>query len=156
MNTSLLLLFALSISPTSEPTDEAEPRLSFGPQLVMVDFDALGAGVRLTNHRVFESAGLSFNAHYFGEYSGSPSKLFTSISLFVPLEVDEYIDIYVGVSRVHMRTLSDRRDTVRETGFGVFGGIMFPLGRVPTFTEFQYSTTGDGSLTLSFGLMFSR
>jgi hypothetical protein len=60
---------------------------------------------------------------------------------------------YAGAGVNRFRVSADGA-SAGESGLNLLGGIFFDLGAVPSFLELQYSTTGTGQLSMSFGLLF--
>jgi opacity protein-like surface antigen len=165
--------FFLAVPPT-----EAQAQVTFGPQVVLWDFDEFGLGARgdfelggalEIEEGAFSALRASTNASYlFGDsqqFNGTDaswSGILINANAIVPFEIDGAVTPFAGAGINHTRFSSSVSGngfqfgsfSGSSSGLNVLGGIEFDLGAVPAFTELQYSTSGAGNLNLSLGVMF--
>lgn len=145
------------------PADEAQAQVSFGPQVVLWDFSDLGVGARVNfglgdafgiEDGFFEELTGSFNANYLLDDFDDATTLLFNVNAMVPFEIDADITPFAGAGINHYRISVDGPSSSSRSGLNLLGGLNLSLGDIPAFTELQYSTTGAGFLSLSFGVMF--
>jgi opacity protein-like surface antigen len=157
------MALALAVLLAAHP-GRTEAQVAFGPQAVLVDFDDLAVGGRVDfglgqalgiEEGVFQELFASLNGNYvFTE--GDATNLIFNANAAVPFEVEAAITPYAGAG------ISIYRWSVEETisgsdtssGLNLLGGVFFDLGEIPAFAELQYSTSGAGYISLSFGVLF--
>jgi len=150
--------FLLAVQP-----QEAEAQVSFGPQVVLWDFEEVGIGARVDiglgeslgiEEGFFEELFASINGNYvFGV--GDLTVLLFNANASVPFEIDAAVTPYAGTGLNHWRVSGTGPfASGGATGLNLLGGIFFGLGDIPAFAELQYSTTGFGFLSVSAGVLF--
>lgn len=175
-----VLLAGLTLFVLATPPAEAEAQVSYGPQIVLWDLDELAVGGRLDfgladvfgiDDGAFAALRGSTNISYvfgdsetFAGVEASWSGLLINLNAVVPFEIDAAVTPFAGAGINHTRFSSSVSGagtggfggtfTGSSSGLNLLGGVEFGLGAVPAFAELQYSTTGAGALTLSFGVMF--
>ncbi len=151
------------------PAQEAEAQVAFGPQVVLWDFDEIGVGARVDfgladaigiEDGFFQDLYGSFNANYLF-LDGDATSLVFNLNGNVPLDLDTDLNPYIGAGINHWRTSVtfnflgvSEKVTSSASGLNILGGLKFGLGDIPAFAEAQYSTSGAGFLTISFGVLF--
>lgn len=137
----------------------AQAQVSFGPQVVLWDFEELGIGARV-DFGLGDAFGVEDGPfeHLFGSVNVSyllisgVTPLSINANAAVPFETDSAVTPYAGAGINHLR-FSSSGVTSSNSGLNLLGGIFFDLGAFPAFGELQYSTTGVGFLTLAGGIM---
>jgi hypothetical protein len=144
---------------------QAEAQVSFGPQVVLWDFDEVGLGARVDygladafgiEDGFFENLFGSFNANYLFT-DGDGTTLLFNVNANVPIATDGGLRPYVGAGLNHWRysfSSGGMSFSSSSSGLNVLGGLLFGLGDIPAFGELQFSTTGSGFLSLSGGVLF--
>ena len=131
--------------------------------MVLWDFDDLGVGARVDwdlgsafeiEEGFFQDLTASFNANYVFDDFDDATTLIFNVNGIVPFQIDGAVTPFAGAGINHYRISVDGPFSFTGSGLNLLGGIMFGLGNLPAFTELQYSTTGAGFLSLSFGVMF--
>jgi opacity protein-like surface antigen len=162
------MALALAVLLAAHP-GRTEAQVAFGPQAVLVDFDDLAVGGRVDfglgqalgiEEGVFQELFASLNGNYvFTE--GDATNLIFNANAAVPFEVEAPITPYAGaginiyrwsISETIFGEPSSGSDT--SSGLNLLGGLFFDLGEIPAFAELQYSTTGAGYISISFGVLF--
>jgi hypothetical protein len=142
------------------PATDATAQVSFGPQVVVWDFEEIGIGGRVDfglgealgiEEGVFQDLFASFNANYL--FADPGTTLIFNINAAIPFAMDGPVTPYAGAGLNHFR-FSFEGFSSSHSGLNVLGGIFFDLGALPAFAELQYSTTGAGFLSLSAGVLF--
>ncbi len=148
--------FLFSLAPT-----QAEAQVTFGPQVVLFDFEDVGVGARadfeLTDafgieDGFFEGIFATVNGNYVFQDSDVTTLLFNG-NVAVPFDTDTQVAPYAGAGINYLRHSFDGFST-SNSGLNLLGGIFFDLGEIPAFAELQYSTTVTGYLSLSAGVLF--
>jgi opacity protein-like surface antigen len=170
MKRSLVLAAGLAFFLAIQ-ADKVEAQVSFGPQVVLFDFDEIGIGARVDigltdtfgiEEGFFEGLFASLNANYL-LIDGVDSPLLINANANVPLSVDAGINPFVGAGINHYRFSSPTVNiggipvgggSWSASGLNLLAGLFFDLGAVPGFAELQYSTTGSGFLSLTGGVLF--
>ena len=146
------------------PSQEAEAQVSFGPQVVLWDFDEVGVGARV-DIGLGESLGIedgafadlfaSIDGNYlFGAGGmGDESGIMIGANANVPFQIDAAVTPYAGAGLNYHR-VSANDVSFSNSGLNLLGGIFFGLGEIPAFAQVQYSTTWTGFLSLSAGVLF--
>jgi hypothetical protein len=154
---ALLAGFALFLAL---PPAEATAQVSFGPQIVMWDFEELGIGARVDfqlgetlgmEEGLFQDLFATINANYL--LVSDITMLLFNVNAAVPFEIDAPVTPYAGAGLNHLRQ-SFNNFSHSWTGLNILGGVFFDLGAFPAFAELQYSTSASGFLTLSVGALF--
>lgn len=145
------------------PAAEARAQVRVGPQVVLFDLEDVGVGGRLDiglgeafsiQEGFLQGLFASVNANYVFQ-EGDVSTLVLNGNLAVPFSTQTAVTPYVGVGFDHTRTSVEGFDeSFNDSGLNVLGGLFFDMGRFPAVAEVQYSTTGNGYLTLALGLLF--
>ncbi len=178
MKRHFVLLAGLALFVLATPPQEAEAQVSFGPQVVLWDFDELAVGGRVdfgladafgieegTFSELRGSANVSYifgDSERIGNEEWSWSGLLINANAVVPFDIDAAVTPFAGVGINHTRFSSSFSGaglgsfgfSGSSSGLNLLGGLEFGLGSIPAFTELQYSTSGAGALSLSFGVMF--
>jgi opacity protein-like surface antigen len=160
------LALALAVLGALHP-GTAQAQVSFGPQVVLVDFDDLAVGARVDfglgkalgiEEGVFQSLFGTVNGNYVF-LEGDVTNLIFNVNGAITFEVDAPITPYAGAG-INISRWSISEDVLGRTfsdtnsGLNLLGGLFFDLGGIPAFGELQYSTTGSGYISLSFGVLF--
>jgi hypothetical protein len=157
-----LLVVALAFL-VAAPAAKVEAQVAFGPQLVLFDFEDVGVGGRIDvglgqtlgiQEGLMQGLFGTFNGNYIFNDSDVTQLVFNA-NVAVPFEVAGSVRPYAGAGINHYR-LSHSGASASSSGLNLLGGIFLDVGNLPAFAELQYSTTGDGFLTLSFGVLFGR
>jgi len=140
--------------------DEARAQVMFGPQLTLIDFDDLGIGVR-GDYALGDALGLeeeflrymkvSADVNYILD-GGDATTFHFNVNGLIPFEIDAGFVPYAGAGLNHVRSSFDDGSS-SFSGLNVLGGVMFGLADFPAFAQLQYSTSGLGFLSVSFGVM---
>jgi hypothetical protein len=145
------------------PAAEVDAQVAFGPQIVLFDFEDVGVGARVDvglgqTFGIQEGAlqGLfgSFNGNYIFNDSDVTQLVFNA-NVAVPFEVAGTLRPYAGAGINHLR-LSYEGFSASSSGLNLLGGVFLGVGNLPAFAELQYSTSGNGYLSLSVGVLFGR
>jgi opacity protein-like surface antigen len=145
------------------PAAKAEAQVAFGPQVVLFDFEDIGVGGRVDvglgqafgiQEGLLQGLFGSFNGNYIFN-DGDVTQLVFNANVAIPFDVAGTIAPYAGAGINHNR-VSVSGFSASSSGLNLLGGVFLGLGNLPAFAELQYSTTGAGYLTLSFGLLFGR
>lgn len=163
MKRLITIAFAAAFLLVTSPAEEVQAQVAFGPQAVLWDFSDFGVGARVDwgmgdafeiEEGFFEGLTGSFNGNYlFDDFSDANTLIFNA-NAWVPFDIDAAVSPYAGTGINHYRISVDGPFNFTGSGLNLLGGIQFGLGDVPAFTELQYSTTGAGFLSLSFGVLF--
>ncbi len=172
------VLAALLVTVMMTSVEKAEAQTVFGPQIVLWDLDEPAIGARVNfgladafgiDDGFFQNLAGSVNASYiFGDSESiggetwSWSGFLINVNAIVPFEVEAAVTPYAGAGINHTRfSTSFSGSGIGSFGFSgsssglnLLGGVELPLGSIPAFAELQYSTSGAGALTLSFGVLF--
>lgn len=157
------IALAAAFLVVSTPAEEVQAQVAFGPQAVLWDFDDFGIGARVDwnmgeafdiDEGFFENLTGSFNANYVFDDFNDATTLIFNINAHVPFDIDAGVTPFAGTGINHYRISVDGPFSFSGSGLNLLGGIMFGLGDIPAFTELQYSTTGAGFISLSFGVLF--
>ncbi|MEX2529632.1 MAG: hypothetical protein WD960_02580 [Gemmatimonadota bacterium] len=144
---------------------QAEAQVSFGPQVVLWDFEELGVGARVEfgladaigiEDGFFESLYGSVNTSYLF-IDGDGTNLVFNVNGNVPIAMDGGLRPYVGAGLNHFRSsisVGGTSFSSSASGLNLLGGLLLDLGEIPAFGELQFSTTGDGFLSLTGGVLF--
>jgi opacity protein-like surface antigen len=173
-----VVLASLFIMAAMMPAEEAEAQVSFGPQLVLWDFDEPAVGARVNfgladafgiEDGFFQNLAASINGSYIfgdsesiGTETWSWSGLLINVNAIVPFDIEAGVTPYAGAGINHTRFSSDFSGigigsfgfSGSSSGLNILGGVELPLGSIPAFAELQYSTSGAGNLSVSLGVMF--
>jgi opacity protein-like surface antigen len=160
------LALALAVLGALHP-GTAQAQVSFGPQAVLVDFDDLAVGGRVDfglgqafgiEEGVFQDLFGTVNGNYVF-HEGDVTNLIFNINGAIPFAVDAPVTPYAGAG-INIYRVSISEDVLggsfsdTSSGLNLLGGLFFDLGTIPAFAELQYSTTGAGYISLSFGVLF--
>jgi len=162
----LVLALAMAVLVAVHPMN-TEAQVAFGPQVVLVDFDDVAVGGRVDiglgqafgiEEGVFQGLFASANGNYVF-VDGNVTNLIFNANVAVPFEVEAPVTPYAGGGiNIYRWSVSGTAgvpsfsDT--SSGLNLLGGLFFDLGAVPAFAELQYSTTGAGFVSISFGVLF--
>ena len=146
------------------PAQRAEAQVSFGPQLVIWDFEEVGLGARV-DFGLSDTFGIEdgFFQGLFGTVYGNyifqdpGTSILFNVNAAVPIQTDGGFSPYVGAGLNHYRfsvTFFGETVSSSSSGLNLLGGTFFDLGSIPAFAELQYSTTGAGFLSVSAGVLF--
>jgi hypothetical protein len=145
------------------PAAKVDAQVSFGPQIVLFDFEDVGVGGRL-DLGLGQAFGIqegplqglfgSFNGNYIFNDSDVTQLVFNA-NVAVPFEVAGTLRPYAGAGINHLR-LSYEGFSASSSGLNLLGGVFLGVGNLPAFAELQYSTSGNGYLSLSVGVLFGR
>jgi hypothetical protein len=144
------------------PPAEAKAQVAFGPQVVLFDFDDLGIGGRV-DFGLAETVGIqegllqglfgSFNGTYLLT-EGDVTQLLFNLNAATTFDLQGTMTPYAGLGLNHYRA-SFSGFSSSSSGLNLLGGVFLNIG-MPAFAEVQYSTTGAGFISLSFGVLFGR
>lgn len=144
------------------PATEAAAQVTFGPQIVLWDFEEIGIGARV-DFQLGEAIGIdegvlqdlfaSVNANYI--LVSDVTMLMFNANAAVPFDIDAAVVPYAGAGLNHLRQ-SVSGASFSWTGLNLLGGIFFDLGNFPAFAELQYSTSANGFLSLSAGIFLGN
>ncbi|TVP45216.1 MAG: hypothetical protein EA350_09725 [Gemmatimonadales bacterium] len=155
----LLAMAALAVITFS--ASEARAQVMFGPQLTLVEFEHLGIGVRGDyalgdmldlEEGWFQHTKVSADLTYVFQDSDFTTFHF-NVNGLVPFEIDADFVPYAGAGLNHVRQ-SVEGASGSFSGLNLLGGVTFGLAEIPAFAQIQYSTSGLGFLTVSFGVLF--
>ncbi|CAN5667598.1 hypothetical protein BH23GEM11_BH23GEM11_16610 [soil metagenome] len=157
----LLAMAAIVFGTFSASEARGQALIQFGPQLTLVDFEDLGIGIR-GDYALGDALGLeeefirymklSADVNYILEGSDATTLHF-NVNGLIPFEVDLAFVPYAGAGLNHVRS-SFEGSSSNFSGLNLLGGAMFGLADLPAFVQVQYSTSGLGFLSVSFGVLF--
>lgn len=144
--------------------EEGEAQVSFGPQVMLWDFEEAGVGGKIQyelgdaleiDDGVFEGLYGAFDGNYIFGF-GDGTALMFNVNAAVPFSTDAAVTPFAGAGINHWRVSSDGPFSVSASGLNLLGGLEFDLGAVPAFAQLAYATSSAGFLTVSAGVMFGN
>ncbi len=143
------------------PSQEAEAQVSFGPQVGLWDFDELTIGGRVDiglgdsfgiEEGVFQNLFASIDGNFVTGF-GDATALMFGANANVPFDIEADVTPYAGAG-INVFRLSATGVSSTNSGLNLLGGIFFGVGEIPAFAQLQYSTTGNGFVSISVGVLF--
>ena len=143
------------------PSQEAEAQVSFGPQVGLWDFDELTIGGRVDiglgdsfgiEEGAFQNLFASIDGNFVTGF-GDATALMFGANANVPFEIDADVTPYAGAG-INAFRVSGNGASFTNSGLNLLGGVFFGLGQVPAFAQLQYSTTRNGFVSISTGVLF--